>query len=894
MMIRGTRLQNLWAALQTLGSSVRRGLGGLRGSGEHAEAEPSTETSGDLPARLMQVYTLIDQARIAAPQHPERAALLAVEAMHRSAGCPNATRVAAEQVLRDSLGQLGGQPLLGSARGTSATALSRDGRTLAAGGYNGAVRVWDLTAPDPRATCRGLAGHVKEVTTLALSADGRILASASDDATVHVWNLEVQDPEAHLHILRDHSGPVEQLLLSADGRTVVSVDNDRWLGIWRLAVDTDATLQMVQLPGGDSFPMAMSDDGRLLALGWPSSSTVAIWDLHAEHLSVPHRLLAHEYEITALALNRDGRLLFSGDDEGTICRWTGPLGATERPTHQWRAHLGEVRNLALSANGQTLASAGEDGAVRLWNSMRPQPTLRKAFYGFSDSAHGLALSANGQVMITQGRGRDDSRNETLEYMTRVWDLHPRNEYPAGRALRGSRDGAFKMALSDDGGTLVGFDKGAVWLWRQPAIPVHPAARALVGHNAPPQSMTLSRDGQTLISVGQDSAVIVWDLTAPDPSTTARVLHDHQNPARGLAFSADMRTLITSDNDATYRWDVLTPDGRPAVQALKQVVGAAVAVAAQPDGLLLVTSGGDKGLHGWLIDHQDRATQLWRLPLHSAQGDGAQEDTEVFRCSLDLSDDGTWLVTGWSDGVLRVYDAGHPQPETTLRTLTGHTGMVMTLTFSPDGRTLISGNDDGTARVWDLDAPDPHATVRVLRRHRDVIRALALSADGHTLVTSGDDEMIACVWDLTASDPNGTVRVLRGLEYSLDHVALSADGRTLITAGGTGAAQVWDLSDPEPNAAVRNLPCHPEGLSAVALSPDGRTAYTAGGQFGDPSDRTILIWPLDPKALLQAAHRTLSRNLFISEWARAFPNEPYRCTFPDLPDGRSFYTVMIDF
>ncbi len=282
----------------------------------------------------------------------------------------------------------------------NSVAFSRDGRLIAAGSYDGSVRVWDATTLEPLQQFQNPSNRVNSI---AFSPAGDRLVAGGQDTAVRIWTLD-SGAETQL------SGPtaaVRAVAFSPDGRRIAAGSDDGVLYIWSDTEDPPALERL--LSGHTSYvtSVAFSPDGATVAAGG-EDDTIRLWNTAT---GAPRSVLrGHTSTVTSVAFNPGGTRLVSTSADHTVRVWDL---LTESEVATLQAHTENINDAAFSADGSLIVSAGsgiEDNTVRFWDAQSGQEV--RAPLTMPAPVNAVAFAADGTLLATGG----------ASYLT-LWGIH---------------------------------------------------------------------------------------------------------------------------------------------------------------------------------------------------------------------------------------------------------------------------------------------------------------------------------------------------------------------------------------------------------------------------------------------------------------------------------------
>jgi hypothetical protein len=254
-------------------------------------------------------------------------------------------------------------PLPGCTRGLDIVQFSPDGNTLAVGGTDGTIGLWDRATGQAKGTLRGHRGTVHAL----CFANGTTLASGGADGTVRIWDLTAQK---EIGVLHGHQGAVYRTVIGPDGNTLATTSADRSLKLWDIEgkklrssfAEPDGCYFTSLVFGpdkqtmitGEGYPFNMLHEGR-----------ARVRDLDGK---VRSAFPMPAGGVFAVALSGDGKTLATGGNTGAIYLWDL---ATGEKRGRLLGHADRLHALAFGPDGKTLASGGNDNTAKLWNLKEP-------------------------------------------------------------------------------------------------------------------------------------------------------------------------------------------------------------------------------------------------------------------------------------------------------------------------------------------------------------------------------------------------------------------------------------------------------------------------------------------------------------------------------------------
>ncbi len=659
-------------------------------------------------------------------------------------------------------------------------AYSPDGKWIASGSDDQAIKIWDAAQGTLVKTLVGNSGFVRSVS---FSGDGSTLAGATTDGMINIYDVRTWNLKRQVEGPSDHVGPFffrKSIALDPLGK-IVAVGMMQSGVILFSNTETGKQTNMLQYKTDHINQIAYSTDGKRLIAGM-DKNTVVIWDIQTN--KILHDLIIGGRDATkCVCFSMDGKNFAAGGDDTMVRIWDT---ATGKLTHVLNGHSDTVTSVAISPDGKWLASGSDDHTIRIWNVETGD--LARVLKGHGDVLRGVVFSPDG------GKLASASWDKTV----RIWDyLMDQGNRTLNIGAKKSRD----VSLSRDGKLIAAaMDDGFVKIWSGKKNHILTKTNKAKSNNHI-CGTDFNPNGNRIVAGGADALLYIWD------TNTQQLIHTltgHQATVQACYHTPDGKRIISGSDDKTIKiWDAETGIELKSLDLHK---GPVLGLNVSADGKWFASASADK------------TVKIWDAGDYSLKWDLGQNHTHTVRC-VAFSNDGKRVVTGDTNKTIRIWDMNNGK---LLRTLKGHIDGITRVDFSPDGKRIISSSFDNSLKLWDALTG---AEILTLAQHTASVRSAKYSHDGKIIASVGDDGKLV-LWD---GSHRGELQAFKGHDGNILQAGFCADEKYLISKDDRGVVKIWDRTNGNEVLEKDRYHLKDPGTPPAVQSRDGRWKVEARGQ-----------------------------------------------------------------
>lgn len=216
------------------------------------------------------------------------------------------------------------------------------------------------------------------VYSVAYSPDGKIIAAGSSDRAVRLWDARTGK------LLRPpfegHTSFVKSVAFSPDGSRIVSCGNES-IRIWD--VRTGRTVRVFEEPKSCFASVSFFPDGKKIVT---AGSIVQVWDIESGRRTDMRTYDDASETVYSVAVSPDGSLIASGHNS-VFLLWDARTG--RQLPFSYKGQSQEISSIAFSPDGTKVAAASRDGCIRIWGVDSGElimPELLTVFFDAEDYA----------------------------------------------------------------------------------------------------------------------------------------------------------------------------------------------------------------------------------------------------------------------------------------------------------------------------------------------------------------------------------------------------------------------------------------------------------------------------------------------------------------------------